>query len=140
MLQCVQESYLLYTYIHTYICSQPIKVFNPNRTRQYPIGTPLIKVYIHTYIHTYTYTYIHKHTDSRIWRHFPRQKLRKRVRVFDILHDLRNVADSGGDQGLHPLLREGVGAATAEAAAAEGQAHGQSLQAHEYRAQRHGVA
>ena len=46
MLQCVHllfknHIYVIYGYIHTY---------------QYPIGLPLIKVYIHTYIHTYTDT------------------------------------------------------------------------------------
>ena len=34
-----------YIYIHTFI------------KYQYPIGPPLIKVYIHTYIHTYKHTY-----------------------------------------------------------------------------------
>ena len=39
--------------------------------------------------------------------------------VPDILYDLRDVADSRGDQGLHAPLRKGVGAADGAAAAAQ---------------------
>ena len=62
------------------------------------------------------------------------------MRVFDFLHDLRYVADRHGNQRLHPLLREGVGAAAEEAAAAQGPAYGQPVQAHEHREPGHGAA
>ena len=49
-------------------CSQPIKVFKPNRTNTLLDFHSLKYTYIYTCIHTYIYTYIHTYIHTYIYQ------------------------------------------------------------------------